>query len=279
MNENDEIEEPEEDGLDENDWRGKGYFNCPIPADIKLPRSPLTDPWLWWQMAVHRAKAGDFTLLPGLIEIALEADDHFLEAACSLLLGDAGNSGCFEVIIRELIATSSTELTINFCDALATRGKLADVPIILDSYENIATIEDAAVIPSHLSKLLEPEVGAIADPSQFPSLDDYHAIVLNRYQELLDIFGTDQLLVLRGERFGVIPLAKQMLDRARRPYFPIDLSRKFSTSTGIDSAQFYEKREFQPLTTAAIVEEFLESPEAAEYEDGVRYFFGHRIPD
>ena len=35
----------------------------------------------------------------------------------------------------------------------------------------------------------------------------------------------------------------------------------------------------QPLATAAILEEFLESPEAAKYEDGVRYFFGHRIPD
>jgi hypothetical protein len=194
-------------------------------------------------------------------------------------LGDAGTSGCFEAIIRELIATSSTELTINFCDALATRGKLADVPLILESYEYVATIEDAAVIPSHLSNLLEPEVGAIADPSQLPSVDEYHAIVMERYQELATSFGTDQLSVLRGAEFGVVPLARQILDRARRPYFPSDLSRRFSTSTGIDSAQFYKNKEFQPLSTAAVVEAFLDSPEAAKYEDGVRYFFGHRIPD
>jgi hypothetical protein len=50
-----------------------------------------------------------------LVEIGVEADDHFLEGACSSLLGDAGTSVCFEAIIRALTATSSTELTINFC--------------------------------------------------------------------------------------------------------------------------------------------------------------------
>ena len=43
---------------------------------------------------------------------------------------------------------------------------------------------------------------------------------------------------------------------------------------------FYGKAgKLQPLSAAAIVEEFLESRESEKYEDGVRYFFGHRIPD
>jgi len=279
MNEEDE-EEIEEDVPDESDWRGRGYFNCPAPpANVRLPSSPLTDPWLWWQVAFHRAKGGDFALLPGLIEIAVEADDHFLEAACSLLLGDAGTPGCFDAIVRELTTTSSTELTLNFSDALATRGRLADVPVILQAYTNVADIEDAAVIPSHLSDLLEPDVGAIADPSLLRSLDEYEAAVMNRYHQLVTEFGTDQVLILRRQRFGVVPMARQMLDRARRPHFPSDLQRRFSASTGIDSAPFYRNGEFQPLTTAAIIEEFLESPGAARYEDGARYFFGHAIPD
>ncbi len=95
---------------------------------------------------------------------------------------------------------------------------------------------------------------------------------MNRYQALVEKFGDDQLLVLRGEKFGVVSLAKQILDRACRPFFRNDLSRRFLASTGINGAQFYKNGVFQPLTTVAIVEEFLESTEAERYEDGVRYF-------
>jgi hypothetical protein len=55
--------------------------------------------------------------------------------------------------------------------------------------------------------------------------------------------------------------------------------RRFEASTGIDCSGFYKDRNFQPLTAAAILEDFLESPEVARYEEGVRYFFGHRIPE
>ena len=266
MNDDDEdAEETDEDTSYEGDWRGKGYFSCPAPpANIELPSSPLTDPWLWWQVAFYRAKNGDFALLPGLIEIVLEADDHFLEATCSLLLGDAGTSDCFDVIIRELTTTGSTELTLDFSDALATRGRLADVPVILQAYMNVADIEDAAVIPTHLSDLLEAEVGVIADPSLLPSLNEYETRVMNRYHELVKECGTDQLLVVQGEKFGVVPLAKQLFDRARRPHFPSDLRRRFSTSTGIDTARFFKNGEFQPLTAAAMIEEFLESSRCRE---------------
>ncbi len=269
----------EVNGFNEVEWHGESYFDCPPPpVDTSLPPDPMTDPWLWWQVAFHRAEGGDFSLLPRLMEIVLQADDPFLEAKCTILFGDAGTSVCFEAIIRELTATSSAELTIDLCEALATRGRLADVPIILDAYGRVADIEDAAVIPSQLSDVLESEVGVVADPSQLPSLDEYHIHVMNRYQALVEKFGDDQLLVLRGEKFGVVSLAKQILDRACRPFFRNDLSRRFLASTGINGAQFYKNGVFQPLTTVAIVEEFLESTEAERYEDGVRYFYGHRIP-
>ena len=50
-------------------------------------------------------------------------------------------------------------------------------------------------------------------------------------------------------------------------------------STGIDCSGFYQEEKPQPLTAAAIIEDFLESSESQHYEKGVRYFFGHRIPD
>jgi hypothetical protein len=47
----------------------------------------------------------------------------------------------------------------------------------------------------------------------------------------------------------------------------------------VDGRAFFKDFKLQPLTAAAVVEEFLDSPEAAKYKDGFRYFFGHRIPD
>jgi hypothetical protein len=51
-------------------------------------------------------------------------------------------------------------------------------------------------------------------------------------------------------------------------------------NTGLDCRGFYD-RDFmlRPLAAAAIVEDFVESGEANKYLPGVRYFFGHRIPD
>ncbi|MEZ4271726.1 MAG: hypothetical protein R3C68_09935 [Myxococcota bacterium] len=54
---------------------------------------------------------------------------------------------------------------------------------------------------------------------------------------------------------------------------------KFEVATGIDCSEMFYERMPQPLVAAKIVEEFLESPDVDKYEDGVRYFFGHRIPD
>jgi hypothetical protein len=55
--------------------------------------------------------------------------------------------------------------------------------------------------------------------------------------------------------------------------------RKFEASTGTNCMRFYGNGAIQPLEAAATVEDFLEGAEAGKYEDRVRYFFGHRIPD
>ncbi|NJK31974.1 MAG: hypothetical protein HC927_05885 [Deltaproteobacteria bacterium] len=55
--------------------------------------------------------------------------------------------------------------------------------------------------------------------------------------------------------------------------------RRFEASTGIDCSEFYSDGEFFPLVAAARLEAWIDSPEADRYEPGVRYFFGHRIPN
>ncbi|MFP2927201.1 hypothetical protein ACLESO_18780 [Pyxidicoccus sp. 3LG] len=139
-------------------------------------------------------------------------------------------------------------------------------------------------VPLLLSSILEPEWGPL---SRFPKEDDlieYEDRVLERYEELKQRFGTDQVILLHAERFSVVSVARRLLssmsnhsdfEMAKRPFY----RRRFEASTGIDCSPFYKDEQFQPLTAAATLEDFLESPEAARYEEGVRYFFGHRIPE
>jgi hypothetical protein len=262
------------------DWEDRGYFGVPTtPVDRKLPDDLMTDPWLTWEVAFARAKTGDFGLLPALIPVYHACADPICEYVYGTLLGDAGTAACFEAIIRELESSHSFELTLDFCDALAARGKLADVPILLHAYEGVYTIQDADFIARNISDLLEQEPDIIFDPSLVNSYDQYYTVVMNRYKELTDHFGTNQLLVFKGERFGVVSLAKRMLERLGRTTFEEIWRRKFEASTGIECTNFYQEKELKPLSAAAIVEAFLESPDVEKYEDDVRYFFGHRIPD
>ena len=96
---------------------------------------------------------------------------------------------------------------------------------------------------------------------------------------LVNNLGGADTLVFQGEQFGVIKFTRFLLDRIRRPYFRSVLRHKFEALTGVDCTAFYKNGIFQPLSAAAVIEEFLDSPAAGAYEPGVRYFFGHRIPD
>ncbi|OBU66494.1 hypothetical protein A9K58_12110 [Stenotrophomonas maltophilia] len=69
------------------------------------------------------------------------------------------------------------------------------------------------------------------------------------------------------------------LRRLREPCFPFELRRRFECATGIDCSCFYQERVFRPMHASALLEAFLEDSDAGGFESGVRYFFGHRIPD
>jgi hypothetical protein len=54
---------------------------------------------------------------------------------------------------------------------------------------------------------------------------------------------------------------------------------KFEAATWIDCSAFYSNKQFQPLRSAAILEEFLSSPRSKEYQPYHRYFAGHQVPE
>jgi len=112
-------------------------------------------------------------------------------------------------------------------------------------------------------------------------------MVQAKYAELKDDLSADRemsLAIFEGEALSLAKVARRLLVRLRANGGLEEISTARMTLeafTGMDCSSFY-KPDFgplQPLTAAAIVEDFLESGEAEKYEPGVRYFFGHRIPD
>jgi len=240
--------------------------------------------WMEAQELLAQAKAGDFGRLERLVDIhQATVRAHLLPWVCAQILGDAGTPACFSRMIRELDDVVDSEMGGNFCHAFEAWGSLSSVPAIVQSYDRYFGAMKMKAVPLLLSSLLEPEWGPL---SEFPTEDGliaYEDRVLEQYEAHKQKFGTDQVILLHGERFGVVSLAQRMLrgldgndfERAKRPFY----RRRFEASTGIDCSGFYKNEEFQPLTAAAILEDFLESPESARYEEGVRYFFGRRIPE
>jgi len=171
------------------------------------------------------------------------------------------------------------------CGAARCAGCLWLVPSMLETWRRATHQLDRDTISCMLSQLLEEESGPIA-PGGDLSPSDYLEVVEKRIKEIRADLDTDGLPILAGKVFGVISLAQKMyrLTRSDEELSTLQvlflwLRHKFETSTGVDCSSFFKKGEFQPLSAAAILEEFLEGDGPEKYKEGVRYFFGHRIPD
>jgi hypothetical protein len=167
-------------------------------------------------------------------------------------------------------------------------GHLSVIPSLVDLYERYHFSQDSVYVALGLSRLMEDVPGDISaypldeegEGEREKEVKQYCNMVRQRYEELCDSLGTRDAVVFRGQLISIRHVCKKLLDDVGVKHgFHEEMRQKFEAYTGIDCSDFYIDETVQPLAVAAIVEEFLEGPEAAKFEDGVRYFFGHRIPD
>jgi hypothetical protein len=266
-------------------WDARGYFAPAAPADDPVLQKTGDVPfWMETQEILAQAKAGSFGRLERLVDIhQATVGSHLLPWVCAQILGDAGTPDCFKRMIRLLDDSVDPDMAGDFCHAFEAWGSLSSIPAIIQAYDRGYGADLMNSVPLVISTLLEPEWGPLSKSPKEDERIAYEDRVLEQYEALKQKFGTDQVALLHGERFSVVSVARRMLrgltgggfERSMRPFY----RRRFEASTGIDCSSFYKDEKFQPLTAAAILEEFLESPESARYEEGVRYFFGHRIPE
>ena len=267
-------------------WRRSGYQLAGDPGIDLLNDKYLHDlnPWIRIAAILERAKAGNFDVLSLLIREIQDSNSLAFTDACRLLLGQAGPSSC----IRKFLETFTHEIyvlrdwTIQETVALVLNESLLlwTIPAMLNVFLKATKRDDAIIIPHLFSELMEREHGPIYEVES--SGIEFKKLVLLQYQELVVRMQSDQLPVLRGNLFSVAETAKRLYDCLTASGGRPEVRREravFEAVTGIDCRRFYENGNLQPLAAAAIVEDFLSSQYLTSFEPGVRYFFGHPIPD
>lgn len=281
--------------------RGGGFFMKDTPPLDLLDEGILhsRNNWLILAAIVERSKHGDFSATTHILDVVrsdLSAAELY---ACADIFGHIAPSSVLKDLLAEFRADIfdkgdlwKAEFVLDIC---RRSMRLWTVPYMLEIYlqtENREEINQRAedrdqpsliLLPSYLSDLLEEESGPIDDAE----LDDpdYGRLVMQKYDQLCKSYGSPELAVLQGKLFSVESIARNLLAELSRQEGPIDELKVaedrmlFEASTGIDCRGFFDEFNLRPLAAAAILEDFLNSGEAAKCEPGLRCFFGHRIPD
>jgi hypothetical protein len=262
------------------DFQRRGYFGAPsVPQEAPPPRNWKRTPWYGWAFAFGRARKGDFSALPHLLPLLEEDIGGTFEQAVSTLLGDAGFGDLFASLKLIMKQHQGYDLSFDAAEAIADRGRLSDVPLLIEFHRATHRLPDVPSVPNMLSRILHPD-GLLPLPEEFESMDEYCGMVEQTWKNLAERFAMTDPYLWLGEPTSVRRMANVIIARAREPYFPFAFRRKFEASTGINCSAFYKADQFfQPLSAAAIAEDFLNSAQADQFVDGVRYFFGHPLPD
>ncbi|WP_342376379.1 hypothetical protein NVS55_34510 [Myxococcus stipitatus] len=265
------------------DWKRDGYF---FERDA-LKSAP--GPWQQWAYILDQAVQGNFQDTTGLLEVYFSTENRLLRDACCRLLGDAGSTEAIQKWVAHLRTRFANfdpvggDTALDLSNSLAVHGQLLFVPEVLRLLEWNMGVPDSRIFPLHLSLMLEERWGPIAE---YPSTDEafpaYKAQVMGRVLELSQGLGSEQAHVFMGRVSHVPDIARLLLENLGSSHFEEAsqwlLRRRFEASTGINCSSFFKDGRFQPLTAAAVLEEFLSSDEAARFVPGRKYFFGRWVP-
>ena len=284
---------------------GVNFTATPPPDVADLSHLASNDPWRILPCVLANLQQGRFEVAKRLVTLMHEARDAEVWDACAILLSYAAPYS----VIRELEASSEKLLEPRrspytrryLCEILACSAGVWGVPHLIRHYRELKDRKVEAEVEFYISQVLETEPGSIARgprvlwesnglPPPFeeslPILltDEYLKQLEEKFQELVSSQNLyEKEALVEGERLNIRNVARRLLQRVqtgeRRDRIE-DGRMLLEATTGLNCRAFFDDSgRLQNLTAAAIVEDFLERGDADRYQPGVRYFFGHRIPD
>lgn len=292
---------------------GDGFRYRSIPSLDLLEPSCLTsrDPWTVICAVLENLKRGSFSSLEHITRLLKTTDAADVWDGCEVLLSYAAPHstvlGLTSEFDNEIYRDGHVGIQTHICTILARSMLLEAIPTILDIYKRIASRDHRMRVEKELSFFLEPDDDVLFNgprcrlvPEDYGMGDDlpepFHGEVRREYDDDSYVAAVEQAQsaisttlqdietpnVFNGSRFSVRQCAQWLLDRVRAGTHTerVSVARMvFEANTGTDCRGFYIDGALQPLRAAAAVEQYLFDPGAKLAEDGVRYFFGHRIPD
>ena len=255
---------------------GPGFHAAPVPRnDPGFRKDPGAAQWLRWEEIFESAKRGNFDRTPELIDV-YERGDPTLQGACRYLMAFAGSESCLERLHYRILEPPYLLPHIDFCQSLIMSGRLAYMPAAIETYVGLSQqgMGELEMIAVEVRRWLG-NPGHELDDSH--PVEDFARNAMSRYRELVDRFGSKQVSVFLGEKVAPELLARQLLSGDRLMFAPLRLV--LEAFTGRNFSAVFADRAPRPLPAAALAEEFLDSGEGANYEPGVRYFWGHRISE
>lgn len=257
----------------------RGFFAEALPRNSESFKNDEFAPqWLKWEDIFERAKQGDFSRTPELIDM-LGTMDLTFDSAITQLLAFSGSSTALEAAAALLVGEGSFK-HIDLCKALLISGDLRYVPRVVNSYVRLERDgwRELEMIPVLLRAALADPRGTFNDNVPIP---EFETPVLVRHQELVRHHESETVCVFRGEKKSPVRFAGMLRRYGGESGGDLGMLRvQFEAFTGIDCSRFFDtSRNPRMLEIAAVAEEFLELPNAESFVEGARYFFGHRISD
>ena len=265
------------------DWAHRGYFTPSLHGAEMPVHTDVHDDWHQLQSHFTALRQGRFDGQRELISLARDTSSGMMRRYFLMLLTDAGTTSTLRALADDALDSWDGLYPQEVAFALANTGLLEFIPDVLELYARRCDGETfSIVLPLKVSRALEPERSSLAYWDKIDEDGELYCAKVEAFMPgFIERLGQHEGAALYGQRFGVRYLAERFIELLgiwdRRGEWP-RLRQMFEGSTGIDLSPGYEGRELQPLKIAALLEDFLDSPEAARYEHGVRYFWGHRIP-
>lgn len=289
---------------------GRGFqFSVAPPAKLADPAHLASDdPWTVLGCALLRAQQGTLDAVSALPGLMARNDEALVWNGCIELIGFAGRqSFVFDTAKRFLshpeddgVQWYVSTMMLNACSLRAVEPLL--------TLHGAATDDHARLHVEHcLSTLLEDGWGEVRDgPEERKVADPDYPEPFTQYQTVLDRIGYANKVravaaevarrlahpdqpVTAGKPFDLHALTLALYEHIRSGAAHskwMEWARMcFEAFTGIDCSGFYidgsgsYANGLQRPAAMAVLENFLGSGDAARFEIGSRYFFGHRVPD